>query len=362
MTKENKAKFYRKIRISLGLMGILPFMIAVWIFYREGLSLSTTVIVFSALILFLILLGFIILRQSADQLATLVKETSAANKDTSIHPVQANIDGELKDIAVNFNTLLSRLNDAHNDIKEQSIQLLKYADDLNISHKKLKKEEKLRIQLSQYIGNDLVNRIINTEGELIHKNQRRTITVMFADIRSFTSISEKMAPEDVVTMLNEYFSVIVEIVFINNGMLDKFVGDQIMAVFGHISEEKEGVNDALKTAIAIQQATDSLMHKRKKQGLIIFTVGIGINTGPAIIAHVGSENRMDYTVIGDTVNMAAKMEKLACPREIIIGQKTFQNKPETIQTDKQIKLKLKNRKEPVICYRLSQGISNKKSQ
>ncbi len=338
-------------------MGIISFLLAVWLFYREGLSLSNTIIIFSILILFLILLGFILLRQSSDQLSRLVEETSFAEEDLAINLVQAEIDGELKDIAVNFNTLVNRLNNAHHDIQEQSIQLLKYADELTVSYEQLKQEEKLRSRLSRYIDNDLVNQII-ADGEFIQKNQRRTITVMFADIRSFSSISAKMEPEDVVTMLNEYFSIMVDIVFTNNGMLDKFVGDQIMAVFGHISKEKEGVSDALKTALAIQQATAVLMQKRKAAGLTVFTVGIGINTGPAIIGHVGSANRMDYTVIGDTVNMAAKMEELAYPGEIIIGEKTFLNRPKTMQTDKQINLQLNSRHESVLCYRLAQKISN----
>lgn len=359
MTKQKTAQFYRTIRVSLGLMGILPFMLAAWLFYQEGIAISTTIIVYSALILFLILMGFVILRQSADQLSVLAKEISTVKEDAFVNPIQVNIDGELKDIAVDFNTLVSRLNCAHNDIQEQSIQILKYADDLTLSYEKLKKEEKLRTHLSRYIGSDLINQVISTDGELIRKNQRRTMTIMFADIRSFTSISEMMEPEDVVTMLNEYFRIMVDIVFANNGMLDKFVGDQIMAVFGHMSNEKEGIDDALKTAIAIQRATVTLMKNRKRKGLTVFKVGIGINTGSAIIGHVGSENRMDYTVIGDTVNLASKMEELACPEEIIIGEKTFQNKPETIRVDKRISLNLNNRKEPVICYRLSKKMSKK---
>ena len=357
MTKQKTAQFYRTIRISLGLMGILPFMLVVWLFYQEGISISNTIIICSALILFLILMGFVILRQSADQLSALAREISSVKEDAFVNPISVNIDGELKDIASDFNTLVSRLDSAHHDIQEQSIQLLRYADDLTISYEKLKKEEQLRNHLSRYIGSDLVNRIIDTDGELIRKNQRRTMTIMFADIRSFTSISERMEPEDVVTMLNEYFRIMVNIVFAHNGMLDKFVGDQIMAVFGHMSNEEEGISDALKTAIAMQQATAALMEKRKRKGLTTFTVGIGINTGSAIIGHVGSENRMDYTVIGDTVNMAAKMEEMACPGDIIIGEKTFQGKPEAIGVDKRINLNLKNRHEPVLCYRLSKKMS-----
>jgi signal transduction histidine kinase len=116
MTKQKTASFYRKIRISLGLMGILPFMLVAWIFYEEGVHLSNTIIIYSTLILFLILMGFVILRQSADQLSLLVEEISSVKKSAFVNPIKVNIDGELKEIAGDFNTLVNRLNTAHYDI------------------------------------------------------------------------------------------------------------------------------------------------------------------------------------------------------------------------------------------------------
>lgn len=344
--------------MSLGLMGILPFLLISYLFMAEQISLSNTMILSSVMILFSILMGFTLLRQSADQLSMLAMKTSTCDTTNIIKPVRLQIDGELKDIASNFNALVERLDQANQDIQEQNIQLLRYADDLHQSYDQLKKEEQLRTHLSRYIGEDLVEQIMDSDGELLLKNQRKTVTIMFADIRSFTAISEKMVPEDVVYMLNEYFTIMVEIIFKNNGVLDKFVGDQLMAVFGHISGEGRGAKHALLAALEMQQAIDALMEKRKEKYLPIFQTGIGINTGEVLIGNVGSENRMDYTVIGDTVNAAARLEEQAQGGEIIIGEQTLAHLPKTIKVGKRLELKVKNRAMPIACYTIGRKKTN----
>ena len=342
--------FYRKIRISLGLMGILPFMLLMYLFIQEHISLSNTLILCAALVLFSILAGFVLLRQSADQLATLAEMTAVDPNQETIEPVQFQIDVELDNIAANFNAVVDQLNRARHDIQEQSIQLLKYAEDLARSYEQLKKEEQLRAHLSRYIGNDLVEQIMNSKNDVLLKNQRKTLTVMFADIRSFTAISEQMMPEEVVTMLNEYFSIMVEIIFARGGMLDKFVGDQLMAVFGHMTKEKQGARDAVLAAMKMQRAVKELMRQRRKNNLPTFQIGIGINTGNTIIGNVGSENRMDYTVIGDTVNAAARLEEQAGPGEIVIGERTYSHMPKKLRVKNRRALQVKNRRQPVVCY------------
>jgi len=346
--------FYRKIRISLGLMGILPFLLVIYLFIQEKISFSNTIILCAAMILFSILIGFTLLRQSADQLSMLARETDFADKTETLQPINLHIDGELENIAANFNTVVAQLNQARHDIQEQSIQLLQYAEDLAGSYKQLQQEEQLRNHLSRYIGNDLVDQIMHSSEEVLLKNQRKTLTVMFADIRSFTALSEQMQPEDVVTMLNEYFTIMVEIVFSCNGMLDKFVGDQLMAVFGHMSGDAEGAKNGVLAALKMQQATEALMRKRAGDNLPTFQIGIGINTGSAIIGNVGSENRMDYTVIGDTVNAASRLEEQAKAGEIIIGEQTYRHMPGTIQVKNRIELPVKNRLQPVACYTIRQ--------
>ncbi len=342
--------FYRKIRISLALMGILPFLLVIYLFIEEHISLSNTLILCAALILFSILVGFVVLRQSADQLSTLARVTTLPDSPRDLEPIQLRIDGELENIASNFNIMIEQLNQARHDVQEQSIQLLKYADDLARSYEQLKKEEQLRSHLSRYIGNELVEQIMASEHEVLLPNERKQLTIMFADIRSFTSLAEKMSPEKVVTMLNHYFSVMVEIVFSCNGLLDKFVGDQLMAVFGHMSDEKRGARDAVLAALKMQRAMKKVQQALTEQNLPAFQIGIGINTGKAIIGSVGSKNRQDYTVIGDAVNTAARLEEQAGPGEIIIGEQTYSHLPDSIQVKNRLALRVKNRMEPVICY------------
>lgn len=350
MTTKKSMSFYRKIRISLGLMGILPFLLVIYLFIQEQISFSNTLILCAAGILFSILAGFTLLRQSADQLSRLARETALPEMAETIQPIHLHIDGELENIASNFNAVVGQLNQARHDIQEQSIQLLQYAEDLAGSYEQLKQEEQLRNHLSRYIGNDLVEQLMHSSEEVLLKNQRKTLTVMFADIRSFTALSEQMKPEEVVTMLNEYFTIMVEIVFSCNGMLDKFVGDQLMAVFGHMSGDAEGAKNGVLAALKMQQETEALMRKRAGEHLPTFQIGIGINTGSAIIGNVGSENRMDYTVIGDTVNAAARLEEQAKAGEIIIGEQTYKHMPDSIQVKNRLELPVKNRLQPVACY------------
>ncbi len=345
--------FYRKIRISLGLMGVIPILLVTYLLFYEKISASNIGFFFSALVLLSILMGFTLLRQSADQLHNLARKTKAAGNDGMMPAINLNVDGELKDIADNFNLLLNRLNYANRDIRNQSIQLLKYTQDLSNSYEKIQQEEELRNHLCRYISNDLVENLMESKNDNLLRNQRKAVTVLFADIRSFTALAEHLEPEEVVTILNQYFSIMVDIVFRHNGMLDKLVGDQLMAIFGHISDESQGANDAVLAAIEMNEAVQQLMLKRNAEKLPTFDIGIGINTGSAILAHVGSKNRMDYTVIGDTVNAAARLEKHAKGGEIIIGNQTYTHLPETILVGNREELKVKNRSQPVVCYKVS---------
>jgi len=346
----NSKSFLLKTRIVLALLGILPFLIVVYLFFYGNLDVTDTVVLFSALALFSILTGFMLLRNSSDQLIDLSRKTGIAKDGESNGPIKIKADQELSDIAENFNVILNKLNNVDSDMKEQSIQLMSYARDLSQSYKRTKEEEELRGRLSRYVGEHLVEKLINSKKGVFLENERREVTILFADIRSFTTISERLDAEEVVSMLNQFFGVMVDIVFRNNGILDKFVGDQLMAVFGVISPDSRAPYDATKTAIEMQDANEDLMNLRRKQDKETFEMGIGINTGSAIVGNVGSENRMDYTVIGDTVNVAGRLQQIAKGKEIIIGGQTMRQIKGRFRMRKKGKLRVKNKTEPVICY------------
>jgi class 3 adenylate cyclase len=182
------------------------------------------------------------------------------------------------------------------------------------------------------------------------KNELREVTILFADIRSFTAISESMQPEEVVAMLNEFFSAMVEVIFRHNGILDKFVGDQIMALFGVLSPSENAACDAVAAAVEMQTLLKGLMKQRQTAGKATFSMGIGINTGEVIVGNVGSDNHMDYTVIGDAVNVAAKLERVAQGGQIIIGERTYQHCNGEFDLHKREGIQVKNCKGPVALY------------
>jgi len=343
--------FYRKIKISLALMGILPFLLTVYLFSKEfDNGPSTLMILCSALVLFSMLAGFTLLRKSSDQMTNLAAKTVIPDSGELPYIRNLNVDGELNDIATNFNTVVEQLQNAKRDIQSRSYQLQSFANELSESYESLEKENRLREKLCRYVGNDLVEKLMTSGDSQLLKNERKSVTVMFADIRSFTTLSEYMEPEEVVAMLNEFFEKMTDILFRYNGMLDKFVGDQIMAVFGHISNERDGARSAVRAAMEMQKATVALMKVRKRNRSPVFQVGIGINTGNAILASVGSCNRQDYTVIGDMVNTTARLEKHARGGEVVIGDRTRRHLPKQMDLGERKELRMRNRSTPIGCY------------
>ena len=349
---KDSRSFNGKTLIAMALSGIIPYLLMIYLVVYGKINLSDSLMIFFALVIFCGLTSFVIIRRSADQLGYLSKETSNIKAGKKDEPVRINADQELNDIADNFNAILKNLQNADRKMKDQSLQLMLYAEELSSSYKKLKEEEQLKKQLSMYVGEHLVDKLIASKSNMFFEDERKEVTILFADIRSFTSIAEKLPAEEVVAMLNFFFNSMVDIVFKNNGVLDKFIGDQIMAVFTSISYQTSGPVDAVKAAIEMQNATAGLMEVRINEGKEPFEIGIGINTGNAILGNVGSKNRMSFTAIGDCVNVASRLEQLAKGGEIIIGEKTFLQAHGNFHTQKKGEILVKNKIKPVVCYKV----------
>jgi class 3 adenylate cyclase len=342
--------FLLKTRIVLVLLGIFPFLIVIYLFSYGNFELTDKIVFLSAVALFSILAGFMLLRSSSDQLINLSIKTSMGKDGEIKSPFKIEADQELNDIAENFNTLFNKLNVVDREIREQSVQLMKYAQDLSESYEKAKKEEKLRSRLSRYVGKNLVEKLIDSKEGAFPENERKEVAVLFADIRSFTTIAEGMNAHNIVSMLNEFFDSMVDIIFQNNGILDKFVGDQLMAVFGLVPSENNASYDAVKSAIEMQDATKALMKVRYSQKKQTFEIGIGVNTGMVIVGNVGSKSRMDFTVIGDSVNVSAKLQQMSKGCEIIIGEQTYHQIKDRFHVEKKGEASVKNKLNPVLCY------------
>jgi len=339
-----------KVNVALAMMILLPYLLLLYLYADEKISASETVVYFLPVILISVLAGFLLLRRSADNLLSLSKQMARVQAGKSAGPIRIQADKELIEIANHFNSLMDQMEQMNRKNQEQATQLMVYSRDLALSYQKSKQEEALRNRLSRYVGNNLVEKLVNLKEGVLLETERREVTILFADIRSFTAIAERMTAEEVVLMLNQYFSVMVDIIFKNSGLLDKFVGDQLIAVFGLMEADSNPSENAIRTALEMQQATRALMDRRRAEGQECFDVGIGINTGMAIIGNIGSSNRMDYTVIGDCVNVAARLEELAEGGEIVIGETTYLKNSGAFQFESRGEVYVKNKNAPVVCY------------
>lgn len=169
--------------------------------------------------------------------------------------------------------------------------------------------EKAKMQVSRYFSPNVFEKITTTENTLLSSVARnQQVAVLFTDIRDFTSISESLSPEEVVMLLKEYHAKMVDIIFQNGGTLDKFIGDGIMATFGTPEPKPDDAYRAVLSGIQMKRALHMLNEERSKKNLPLLRQGIGIDYGKVIAGNIGTENRMEYTVIGDTVNLASRIE------------------------------------------------------
>lgn len=174
-----------------------------------------------------------------------------------------------------------------------------------------RKAREIRKIFSSYVSPKIVEQLINNPEKTKLGGERKTVTILFSDLVGFTTFSEKLPPEDVVAMLNEYFKEMVDIIFRWDGTLDKFVGDEIVVFWGAPVEQPNHTELAVRCALHMSDKLNKMQEKWRSEGKDILDCGIGINTGEVIIGNIGAEGKkMDYTVIGDHVNLAARVEKL----------------------------------------------------
>lgn len=196
---------------------------------------------------------------------------------------------------------------------------------------------KIRAMFSNYVTERLVNEMIKNPTLAKLGGERREITVLFSDVRGFTNFSERHTPEEVVATLNEYLHAMTEVVFRWEGVLDKFIGDAVVAFWGAPIPQKNHSELAVKCAMHMIKRLGELQDKWRAEGKAPIDIGIGINTGEVIVGNIGAEGmKMDYTVIGDHVNLGARVESLTRKYDthILITEFTMNNIRDRIETSK----------------------------
>ena len=221
------------------------------------------------------------------------------------------------------------------------------------AHKRLAREEVARANYSRFMPEYVVKQLLENPESFKLGGVNQTVTVLFADIRGFTAFSEKEIPEKVVGLLNRFFSVMSEIIFAYGGTLDKYTGDGLMALFGAPNATPEDAKNAVKTAITMQKRLATLNKEMESEGLSRINVGIGLHTGEAVIGYIGSEQRSEYTAIGDTVNLAKRLESNALGGQILISEATAQASGNLFSLISQEPLTVKNRLQAVSLFEVS---------
>jgi len=347
-------KFSDLEQITYTLLGFIPYLLALYLVLSLNIEITTMMLVIAAAALVAHLIGFSVIRKFGCQLKDVSEQMGRAGPSTTRASIK--IDGkapdELNNIVHSFNTIRLESERSSRNFQEMTTRMMLYSRDIEQYQKRLREEGLSRQRLSRYVGQDLVNKIVNSKADTPLQNKRQMATILFADIRSFTTISEHLEPETMIQMLNEYFDAMVKIIFRHEGVLDKFVGDELMATFGILDAAENGPANALRAAIKMQQSMKSLMAEFRMKGLPVFEVGIGINCGEVVMGNVGSKNRMDYTVIGDTVNVAARLEQMAEGQSILVGEAVHERCGNAIAMQFKGRVKVKNRTTPVAYYQV----------
>lgn len=212
--------------------------------------------------------------------------------------------------------------------------------------------EILRDTFSRFLSQQVMEQILSDMDLRSLRSARRDVTVLFADIRDFTAFAEQQQPEQVVDVLNEYFDMMVHVLFEHQGTLDKFLGDGLLALFGTPIAQLDHPQRAVQAALDIQRAAATLNTTRHRRGQPTLHIGIGINSGEAIVGNIGSEKRMEYTVIGDMVNVAQRLQAQASGGEILIGASTLAPVQHLVTVYDTVETQVKGRRQSVRAHRI----------
>ncbi|MBN2051513.1 MAG: HAMP domain-containing protein [Spirochaetales bacterium] len=260
---------------------------------------------------------------------------------------------ETGELAHTFNIMITELEKAYSQIKSFAFKAVLAQ----------RKESRIRNIFQKYVPQELIDRFFeNPESMLVGEN--RVLSVLFSDIRSFTSISEKMQPDDLVSSLNHYFSVMVEIIMGRGGIIDKYIGDAIMAFFGAPVKHDDDAYQSALAGIEMTEAVKEFNNQQLKAGKPEFRIGVGINYGIVTVGNIGTEKKMDYTVIGDMVNLASRLEGLTkVYRQELLVSESIQHKIQNLLPYRLLDtVAVKGKERGVKIYTLKKELSDREDK
>jgi class 3 adenylate cyclase len=212
------------------------------------------------------------------------------------------------------------------------------------------KRKELRDTLQRYVSFNIVEQLISNPDELKLGGSRRKVSVLFSDIQGFTSLLAVKEPEEIIQQLNEYLTEMTNLIFSFGGMVDKFVGDAIIGIFGALGEQPDDTRSAVRCAIAMQKKLCELQAKWRAENAPVFNSRIAVNTGEVIMGNVGSPQRMDFTAIGEPVNTASRLQAVANAGSVVICTACYEELKDLLDVRNQGAITLRGMPEPVTVY------------
>ena len=218
---------------------------------------------------------------------------------------------------------------------------------------------KVKSTFKKYVSESIVDELLENETSLELGGSEKEVCVLFADIRGFTALSEKMEASKVVYVLNNYFQSMIDVIFKHNGTLDKIIGDELMVLYGVPLKTDNDPQNAVNSAIEMFFSLENFNKKMESEGLPKLEIGIGINFGNVVSGNIGSDQQMNYTVIGDNVNLAARLCSNAKPGEIIISNSVYNFLDDKSKFIKSVPLSVKGKSKPIDNWLYKHKISIK---
>jgi adenylate cyclase len=216
----------------------------------------------------------------------------------------------------------------------------------------MRREAVVRSNFERYFAPNVAAQIAQQQEGARPVGEKRPITILFSDIRGFTTMSESMTPDAIAQLLSEYFTEMVEVIFEHGGTLDKFVGDAILALWGAPIAHDDDADGAMRAASDMQRSIEALNAKWAAAGRPTIGVGIGINYGEVFAGNIGSQRRLEYTVIGDAVNVASRLCTQAGAGEILLTEPFYQRLTTSLEVERIDAMPLKGRAQPIAIYRV----------
>jgi len=354
--KEGKANWFRYLSDGKNRVGIY-LLSGSWnwfllvsedekVFYQDAQKIRYLVLIIGALMIVLIISILLPLISSIIRPAKLLVTTMENIIQTHDLKQKAKVfyEDEIGTLTATFNVMTDELNTAYDAIKDYAFQAIVARDN----------EKRVRTIFQKYVPQEIVDQLlqIKEKNASLPIGKKQFCTIFFSDIRDFTTISESMAPEDLVTALNNYFTHMVKIIINNHGIVDKFIGDAIMGVYGApVSTENDAAN-SVKACFEMLNALKIFNDEMTAKGKINFKIGMGISSGDVIAGNIGSEQKMDYTVIGDPVNLASRLEGLTKVYKVpvIISEFTYEKVNNIFSARELDLIRVKGKLKPTAIY------------